>query len=558
MKRIHGKLARRVTVGFILAGIILGLITVLTSYQSFYTSISRQYQETAYMVADTVSTYITVDDLEYYVKIAKSQDMDKIRETEESKKYLAIWQKIENLRTSMQLNDIYIVYYTAEEMRAYDGVKEDWQPLHYVFDCLPAEADGWLGATTSMNPKNRELFAEVPETGQKQKKPIISNGDFGYNMTGLRPVTERDGGDVIAIIGVEIPMRRLQSEMRMFAIRTFGITILGIMLIMILIVSHLNKSVVLPVIGIAEEVKIFGETGNKVSEELPKIKTGDEIEMLAKSIVDMEHGIIAYVDDIARVTAEKERIGTELQVATQIQADMLPQIFPAFPGRDEFDVYAIMDPAKEVGGDFYDFFLVDDDHLALVIADVSGKGVPAALFMVIAKTLIKNKAQTGVVSPSVICEEVNNQLCEGNEAALFVTVWLAILEISTGKGIAANAGHEDPALRRKDGTWELVSYDHDLPLATMEELPFEEHEFQLYPGDTLYVYTDGVPEATNASDELYGTDRMVECLNRSQSTTLKGLLDDVCEDVAKFVGDAQQFDDMTMLGFYYDGPGAVK
>ncbi len=253
-----------------------------------------------------------------------------------------------------------------------------------------------------------------------------------------------------------------------------------------------------------------------------------------------------------RSEQEKQRIGAELNVATQIQADMLPRIFPAFPDRKEFDIYASMTPAKEVGGDFYDFFLVDDDHIALVMADVSGKGVPAALFMVIAKTLIKNRAQLGE-SPAEVLKNVNEQLCEGNEAELFVTVWLAIIEISTGKGIAANAGHEHPVIRRADGQYELVTYRHSPAVATMEGIRFKEHPFELHPGDRLFVYTDGVPEATNADNELFGSERMLEALNRDPGAEPEELLRNVREGIDAFVGDAPQFDDITMLGFRYTG-----
>ena len=243
----------------------------------------------------------------------------------------------------------------------------------------------------------------------------------------------------------------------------------------------------------------------------------------------------------------------ELNVATQIQADMLPSIFPAFPRRKEFDIYATMTPAKEVGGDFYDFFLIDDDHLALVMADVSGKGVPAALFMVIAKTLIKNHAQLGEYSPAKVLMSVNEQLCEGNKAELFVTVWLAILEISTGKGKAANAGHEHPALRRKDGMFELVEYRHSPAVATMEGIRFREHDFELYPGDSLFVYTDGVAEATDARNELYGGKRMIDALNKDPDASPEELLPNVKASVDEFVGEAPQFDDLTMLCIKYFG-----
>nr|MCR5235206.1 serine/threonine-protein phosphatase [Lachnospiraceae bacterium] len=225
---------------------------------------------------------------------------------------------------------------------------------------------------------------------------------------------------------------------------------------------------------------------------------------------------------------------------------------PAFPNRKEFDLYATMNPAKEVGGDFYDFFMVDDDHIALVMADVSGKGVPAALFMVIAKTLIKTRTQQGGL-PGDILSEVNDTLCEGNDAELFVTVWLAIIEISTGKGWAANAGHEHPAIRRKGGDFELSIYKHSPAVATMEGIPFKQHEFELNPGDTLYVYTDGVAEATNVNNELYGNDRMINALNANKDIDLKEALANIRKDIDEFVGEAPQFDDITMLMFNYYG-----
>ena len=283
----------------------------------------------------------------------------------------------------------------------------------------------------------------------------------------------------------------------------------------------------------------------KLADAIPK---GDEIGALALSFRNMMDELDDYMANLAVVTADKERIATELNVATQIQASMLPCIFPAFPGRKEFDVYATMTPAKEVGGDFYDFFLIDDDHLALVIADVSGKGVPAALFMVIAKTLLKNAAQTGL-SPKAILEKVNNQLCENNEAEMFVTVWLGIFEISTGKLIAANAGHAYPAVRHQGGKFELYKDKHDFVLAGMEGARYREYEMILKPGDTLFVYTDGVAEATDATNTLYGTDRMLTALNRNEKADPEKLLQSVKEDIDMFVGEAPQFDDITMLAF---------
>ena len=245
-------------------------------------------------------------------------------------------------------------------------------------------------------------------------------------------------------------------------------------------------------------------------------------------------------------SAARQRIETELNVATQIQADMLPRIFPAFPERREFDIYASMTPAKEVGGDFYDFFLVDEDHLAMVIADVSGKGVPAALFMVIAKTLLKNAVQMGS-SPRQALEKVNNQLCENNEAEMFVTVWLGVYEISTGHLTAANAGHEYPAIRRAGGRFELFKEPHGFVLAGMENARYREYELEIGVGDTLFLYTDGVTEATDGANALYGTDHMLAALNRNCELDPERLLHEVKADLDGFVGAAPQFDDITML-----------
>ena len=283
------------------------------------------------------------------------------------------------------------------------------------------------------------------------------------------------------------------------------------------------------------------------------INSKDEIGDLYQEIRVMQGRIVEYLNNLTKVTAEKERIGAELNIAAQIQADMLPRIFPPFPERNDFDIYAIMDPAKEVGGDFYDFYMLDDDHLCMVMADVSGKGVPASLFMTIAKTLIKNRAQLGE-KPAEILYNVNNQLCDGNDAELFVTVWLAIIELSTGKGVAANAGHEHPVIRRKDGNYEMVLYRHAPAVATMEGIRFKEHDFQLNPGDSLFVYTDGVTEATNINDELFGTQRMLDALNKNPNANPKELLQNVRDDIDEFVGNAPQFDDITMMGLKYDGP----
>ena len=282
-------------------------------------------------------------------------------------------------------------------------------------------------------------------------------------------------------------------------------------------------------------------------------RTGDEIEVLAESFAKQSALNMLYIDQIRHVTAEKERISAELDMASKIQASQLPRLFPAFPNRREFSLFASMTPAKEVGGDFYDFFMVGTDHIALVMADVSGKGVPAALLMMVARVLIKSSLQNGK-SPAEALESVNKQICESNDAGFFVTIWVAVLEISTGKGVASNAGHEHPVLRRAGGSYELVIYRHSMPVCTMEGIRFEQHEFHLNPGDSIFVYTDGVAEATNGDDELYGTERMLSALNSEPDAQPEQVLGNVMNDINGFVDGAEQFDDITMLCIRYMGP----
>ena len=256
--------------------------------------------------------------------------------------------------------------------------------------------------------------------------------------------------------------------------------------------------------------------------------------------------IVAYRGK--RMTATR----TELDMAVRIQESMLPSTFPAFPDRPEFDLYASMDPAREVGGDFYDFFLIDDDHLALLIADVSDKGVPAALMMMSAKILIHYRSCQGG-TPAQILADVNNELCVKNDSGMFVTVWMGILDTRDGTLTCVNAGHENPAVKRSDGAFRLFQDKHGLPLGVMPGMRYQDYTLQFAPGDSIFVYTDGVPEANNPAEELYGLQRLERPLNRLKDPSPEAVLNAVRKDVDEFVGDADQFDDLTMLCMKYLG-----
>lgn len=253
-----------------------------------------------------------------------------------------------------------------------------------------------------------------------------------------------------------------------------------------------------------------------------------------------------------KLTENSTRVGAELALATKIQADVLPSLFPAFPQRKEFDLFASMNPAKEVGGDFYDFFLVDDDHLALVIADVSGKGVPAAMFMMATKNIIATKAMLGN-SPAETLRMANDAVCANNSEDMFVTVWIGVLTISTGHMVCSSAGHEYPVLKQGSGEYELLKDKHGMPVGFIDGAEYEDYEIQFEPDDKLFVYTDGVPEATKIDKEMYGTDRIVSALNRDINASCEMMITNIWEDVGEFIAGAEQFDDLTMLSFEYRG-----
>ena len=257
------------------------------------------------------------------------------------------------------------------------------------------------------------------------------------------------------------------------------------------------------------------------------------------------------VEQQRKLSENSARMETELRMATQIQEGMLPNIYPPFPERREFDIYGRMNPAREVGGDFYDFFLVDEDNLALVVADVSGKGVPAALFMMAAKIILANNAMMGL-SPAQVLAATNSSVCASNPEEMFITVWFGILEISTGRLTAANAGHEYPVLKQGD-RFELFKDRHGLVLGAMDGVKYKEYTIQLSPGDKIFLYSDGVPEATDSNNKLFGTDRMLEALNQRPESPARNILADVQEAVDEFVGTAEQFDDLTMLCLEYRG-----
>lgn len=289
------------------------------------------------------------------------------------------------------------------------------------------------------------------------------------------------------------------------------------------------------------------------------IHTGDEIEHLSVCFNAMTDELKAYMTNLTKVTAEKERIATELNVATNIQESMLPNIFPPFPDRSEFDIFATMHAAKEVGGDFYDFYMLDENHVVITIADVSGKGVPAALFMVISKTILKNFAltMTGESDLAAVVACTNDQLCQNNDAMMFVTAFVGMLDVSTGKFVYVNAGHNPPlAYHQKDRQFAYLPVQRNFVMGGMDEMDYQGQELMLEPGDKLFLYTDGVTEALSESEELFGEARLQDCLNEAAEKPIKELMAEVNKALSLHVGKAEQSDDITMLTLVYNGQQA--
>ena len=535
------KLLPKFIISLGVVGLVLTIVISLFSYGTSKSYLEEMYAERVMTNSNAIAAMLDVED----VKTVLSDGGD------QTPAYQEMYDLFNQLKKDGDITFLSLVIPDEDSVCFYiDAMVEEMgddpaNQLPYGSDIL------YVDAANPDDPADMEKYITIWERYAENKgidEPLVTDNDYGYNYTGVSVILD-ENGQAIAEIQYILDMSEVRAYLNSFLINMLLISFAIIALTIIVYIFFVRKMVTKPVGKLTAFTQEITKTSAFENQRI-EIKTGDEIESLSNSFNFMLEELENYIANLSKVTAEKERIGAELDVAKHIQASMLPCIFPAFPERHEFDIYASMTPAKEVGGDFYDFFLVDEDHLAMVMADVSGKGVPAAMFMMISKTLIKSAAQSGL-SPKAVLEKVNNQLCENNDAEMFVTVWLGILEISTGKMLCANAGHEYPAIMRKDGSFELYKDKHGFVLAGMENVRYREYELELSTGDRLFVYTDGVPEATDSSNTLYGTDRMICALNQVKGGSCSQLLDALHRDVDSFVGEADQFDDITMLCLEY-------
>ena len=487
------------------------------------------YKTTTYNYTRTASEMIDGDKIAKYVETGEKDDH-----------YYSIQAVLDATLDQTDL-EYYYVFVPLEDQVLYvwDGTNGTEEPyeLGFTEDYMSEESKA---ATYLIYRK------DPPEILNLQR-----DSKYGFIGSAYSPVFN-SAGEPVAVVGADISMPDLSKNVAKYILLVV-ISIAALTTIALAFFYRtVERNVITPINKLKESTEQMVNNIEGDDEVEIDVHTGDELEELADSITKMDDDLRNYIRELSKVTAEKEKISAELDVATRIQVSALPRIVPPFSDNENFELYATMSPALEVGGDFYDFFMVDDTHIALVMADVSGKGIPASLFMMISKALIKNVVQSGA-SPGDALAIVNEQLLESNDAGFFVTVWLAIVDLATGHGVEANAGHEHPALKRKDGSFELIKYPHSPAVSIMEGLVYKEREFDLNPGDMFFVYTDGVTEATDADNQLFGEDRLVDSLNSHRDASTEELLPEVREDINAFVGDAPQFDDITMLAFKYNG-----
>ncbi|MBR4539776.1 MAG: SpoIIE family protein phosphatase [Clostridia bacterium] len=537
MKRLREHAAFKSITGIVLLLAVFSIIVSIIGFNSFTDALLDQYAEGAFLTAETAAQILDADRIDEYV-----------RSNGTTEEYQAIWKRLDQLCNSSGSTFIYLI----------QPDRSDYAHITFLFSTINHESSyslydfGYVRETT--NDEYREKYRALYEL-EADKELVIR--DKGYietdpHITAMIGVKGTDG-QVKAILCVQRQME-VMAKVRLTYLQK--VTVALIVLALLVIVGQsvfLHRTLLQPLRKISEEATRFSTENVTAGKKLREtIRSKDEIGLLAASIDLMEEQIQSYVENLTKITAEKEHISTELSLASRIQEDMLPNSFPAFPDPHEFDIHASMDPAKEVGGDFYDFFLVDSDHLCMVMADVSGKGIPAALFMMASKIILANNTMLGK-SPAKVLMDANTAICSHNREEMFVTVWLGILELSTGKIIAANAGHERPVLMHAGGDSELLNDPHSFAVGGIEGIIYKEYEIQLNPGDKLFLYTDGVPEATNADNKLFGTERMLNALNTVKAASPQGVLKGVRQAVDGFVKDAEQFDDLTMLCVEYRG-----
>ena len=526
------KMTRRIIGTIVILLLVFSIIISSLGYAIFLQAIKNDYAYTTAKMGNTAAALINGDHIDDYLA------------GKEKEEYKTTKEHLDTYCFKMELSLLYLIKVDQSDYGSYTS----------IFNCvnhsiLGPEITEWeLGfKRDTTNEQYAEMYQNIYEYGKKRETiyRFKELNGFKPHVTTMVPVKNSEG-KVVGILCLQRMFSDFTTEATYYyVIPTAIVTVLMSAIVAVLYAIFIRKQFVKPLRRVSNEATRFAQENTK-SEPLGKISKFEELDNLAKSIDKMEDEMLEYISNLTSITAEKERISAELSVASIIQENSIPNIYPAFPERMDFDIYATMDPAKEVGGDFYNFFLIDDDHLAFVIGDVSGKGVPAALFMMVTNIIISDRTHMGG-TPGEILTYVNDNICAHNKADMFVTLWLGILEISTGKITASNAGHDDAVIIKENGEVEMFKTKHGLVVGAMGGLKYKDFDIQLNKGDRIFLYTDGVPEATDKDNNMFTIEGMLDSLAKYADNPPKEVLKGVRNDVNAFVGDAPQFDDLTML-----------
>ena len=537
-----------ISVVFCIAALTLSIFTFSRTNEELFKKQARDLAYTASLSVDGDSLKIVADSVKEVFRtipeseLVTSDDwgspefdayMEKYSHICAMPEYISVLETLASVRDGdiSALSSIYALYYDTtygDPLAIYLADAAEEEP------CLP-------GVIDVFNPEDDYNAVIDPDGGIRAY--ITDTETYGWLCVAGSPIYTSDGR-YAAFLAVDLSMNEIKMHETNFSFVLAAVLIVTTIVICVLSLVMIRRSVIDPLDLLSDvAVKYTENDENRRSFSSLGIERSDEIGDLADAMVKMEQDIKTYIDNITTITAEKERVSAELNIAAKMQADMLPTNFPV---SGQIDLYASITPAKEVGGDFYDFFFVDSDHLSFVIADVSGKGIPAALFMVIAKSVIRNIIMVGGEFGNIV-SVVNNILFENNKSGYFVTAFIGILTITTGEVRYVNAGHEYPVIRRGGGEYTLVKTDNQPPLVTMEDMEYFSDTFTLEKGDELFLYTDGVPDAKAPDGSRFGTDAMIAALNRRKDLSSQELISSLKEEVDAFAGENDPFDDITMM-----------
>ena len=538
--------AFRMISGIILWFLLFTVIVGAIGYMKFTESLTEEYNDSAFRTAESAAMLVNGDRIDEYLEAERGNSGEADLPFADDE-YSDRWQRMNILCQKQNVTLIYVIKVDTSDYGRFES----------VFNTVNADSGyapwtvGYQRETT--NDEYRKIYRDIYENGLKQGTVVRTKGLDGReaHITSLIPIKNSEGS-VTAILCVERPMEELALGRREYLGNVLLATVLIVIAACICLAVYIKRHFAKPIEKISTEATRFAKEPSAADKsELEGISQIREVVMLAESINKMEEDTLLNIEELTRATAERERMSVELALAATIQENMLPNTFPPYPGRRDFEIFALMDAAKEVGGDFYDFYLLDNDRLVFLVADVSEKGIPAALFMMRAKMTIKNLAERGA-DVDVIFSEANKRLCDGNDAGMFVTAWLGIVDMRSGILSYVNAGHNPPLIRRNPGVFEYLRTRPNFILAGMEDAIYQKHEIQLLPGDELFLYTDGVTEASDADQALLGEMRLLEVLNSVPKENTEERCRTVRRAIDAFVGDAEQFDDITMLSLQFN------